>query len=134
MVRDLNNRWMVYSFKILIDCFCPPDKDSLLNPKSIDHSCSLSCIAMSTRPPHPPPSCSVFLPLPLSIPLPSAPKRSISSVKSEFAHCFALFINMEREAAILKAQLTLCLSLNYFHDDHSYSVYLSFGNWTALGI
>lgn len=38
------------------------------------------------------------------------PKRSISSVKSKYADCCALFISMKIETALLKAALTLPLS------------------------
>lgn len=35
------------------------------------------------------------------------------------------YLSTWREAALLKDLLTVSLSLNYSHDDHSYSVYLS---------
>lgn len=43
-------------------------------------------------------------------PLTICPKRSISSVKSKYADCCALFISMKIETALLKAALTLPLS------------------------
>lgn len=70
-------------------------------------------------------SLSRSAPSPLPHLLPIYPKRSIPSVKSKFADWCTLFISMKIEVALLKAALTLPLSLNYSHDNQSWPVGLS---------